>query len=421
MNRPIFFISSTIYDFCDLRSAIKYFLEEQGCKVLASEYNDFRKPLDVHSYQACLESIHQADYFILLVGFRVGGWYDKKNRISITQREYQEAYKLHLAGNLKVINFVRSDIWNLREDRTELEKYLDTLELDEEISHSITHHQTKKIADPEFIINFINEIGRNRDAKAALKGGGEFPTGNWLHVFSSFREIIDVLQPEVFDGAPIEEAVIKRLLLSELREIIRKCLSKFKKGAVYSPTLTIHGFYYEHEIGDEISEDHYTVVKTKRWDSLSTFSIWLLGVNINPLILKKSLSSSAFLKFNHENGAFEEEPVYSALHALHNEIQSLNKANTLETLEVVFEHTPRRRYREAEEIEIRTMELMALLHLLQRWSNVIEISKAIILYLEGNEFVMPEIFNKSPIPSMNEKLENEAVTQEELNDFINES
>ena len=46
MKPPTVFICSTIYDFQDLRSAIKYFLERQGCRVLASEFNDFAKPLD---------------------------------------------------------------------------------------------------------------------------------------------------------------------------------------------------------------------------------------------------------------------------------------------------------------------------------------------------------------------------------------
>ncbi len=68
VKRPTFFLSSTIYDFRDLRSALKFFLEEQGCKVLASEFNDFDKPLDGHSYEACLRSIHSADYFILVIG-----------------------------------------------------------------------------------------------------------------------------------------------------------------------------------------------------------------------------------------------------------------------------------------------------------------------------------------------------------------
>ena len=35
-NRPTFFLSSTIFDFRDLRSALKHYLEVQGCTVLAS-------------------------------------------------------------------------------------------------------------------------------------------------------------------------------------------------------------------------------------------------------------------------------------------------------------------------------------------------------------------------------------------------
>lgn len=35
-KRPTFFLSSTIYDFRDLRGAIKFSLEARGCKVLAS-------------------------------------------------------------------------------------------------------------------------------------------------------------------------------------------------------------------------------------------------------------------------------------------------------------------------------------------------------------------------------------------------
>jgi len=63
---PTFFLSSTIYDFRDLRSAVKFYLEELGCRVLASEYNDFLKPLDRHSYEACLKAIEQTDYFVLV-------------------------------------------------------------------------------------------------------------------------------------------------------------------------------------------------------------------------------------------------------------------------------------------------------------------------------------------------------------------
>jgi hypothetical protein len=420
MKRPTFFISSTIYDFSDLRSAIKHFLEQQGCIVLASENNDFRKPLDVHSYQACLDAIQQADYFILLVGSRVGGWYDKINHISITQQEYREAYKLHLEGRLKIINFVRTDIWNLRADRRELGSYLETLDFEAGEANLIKNHPTPKATNPEFIINFLNEISRNRETKEALNGAGPFPSGNWLHVFNSFRDIADVLQPEIFDGVPIDEAVMRRLLLSELKEVIRKSLGKFKEGSVFSPTNSITNFYHEHRVDKNVLDKGYLSVTTKRWDLLSTLAIYLMNVKFNPLILPQVLSSSVFLRFDNVKGVFEEEPVYHALNLLQQEISLLNKNNTSENLAIIYEHTPRRRLQDESHIKVDSVKFLAFLHLLLRWSNVIELSKSIIQYLEGAPFIMPKVFGKSPIPDMNEELEKETVTQEDVDNFINE-
>ena len=75
MNRPKIFVSSTIYDFQDLRSALKYWLQEYGYETQLSEYNDFQKDLTLNSYDACLKSIENCDYFILLIGGRRGGLY----------------------------------------------------------------------------------------------------------------------------------------------------------------------------------------------------------------------------------------------------------------------------------------------------------------------------------------------------------
>jgi len=418
MKRPTFFLSSTIYDFADLRSAIKYFLEQQGCSVLASEYNDFRKPLEKHSYDACLEAIHQADYFILLIGVRVGGWYDKSNRISITQREYREAYSLFQKGSIKIISFVRQDIWNLKSDRAELKKYLEGLVLEENERGVIANYPSKRATDPEFISGFINEVGRNQDTKDALTGNGTFPGDNWIHVFSSFRDIADVLSTELFNALPIEEAVNRRLLLGEIKEILRKCLPKFRQGQVYSPTITIRNLYAEHKISQSVMDNEIIIVNTKRWDLLSSFSIHLLGLSLNPMILPQVLSSSVFLQFNTDTEAFEEQPIYTALQMLYEELHLLNKGNTTETLSIVFEHTPTRRHSNETEVQLGSTKFLSLIHVLQRWSNVIELSRAVIRFLEGEKFTLPELFDKSPILEMNKELEAEKVTDEELYDFL---
>ena len=122
--KPKIFISSTIYDFRDLRSALKFYFEQFDFSVQLSEFNDFQKKLDLNSYDSCLNEIHNSDYFILLIGSRVGGWFDEINKISITRKEYETAYELAREGKLKLLIFVRDEIWTIREDRKALKKYL---------------------------------------------------------------------------------------------------------------------------------------------------------------------------------------------------------------------------------------------------------------------------------------------------------
>jgi hypothetical protein len=103
LSRPVIYVSSTIYDFQDLRWALKFFLEELGYEVMLSDYNDFDKPREKNSYEACLKAIDRADYFILLIGARVGGLYDIAQKISITRMEYRKAYELVQHDKLKVV------------------------------------------------------------------------------------------------------------------------------------------------------------------------------------------------------------------------------------------------------------------------------------------------------------------------------
>ena len=106
MNKPAVFISSTVYDFRDLRSALKFWLEELGYEVMLSEFNDFTKPLDENSYTACIKAIERASYFILLIGARTGGLFGASQKTSITRMEYRRGYELVESGKMKLITTV---------------------------------------------------------------------------------------------------------------------------------------------------------------------------------------------------------------------------------------------------------------------------------------------------------------------------
>lgn len=417
MRRPTFFISSTIYDFRDLRSALKFYLEEQGCKVLASEYNDFEKPLDAHSYEACLEAIRSADYFVLLIGTRVGGWYDQANQVSITQREYREAYQMHQAGKLKLLNFVRSEVWQAKEDRRELARYLDGLDLEPAAREAIANYRSKSAANAEFLIKFIDEVGRNEETKRAIQGNFPAPTGNWIHIFQGFRDIVDALNSQIFASVPIEDMTSRRLLRQELREFVSQCVLKYK-GELYSPRWVIDKFHEEHSITLETKKNHFTQVSVKRWDSISTFAIHLLGRQIHPVVLPQVLSRPTFLEFDLDSNSYRETPVQNALNRLQDEIRRFNRTNTSENLEVIFHHTPRSRPSTATSVQIETLKLAGLLHLIDRWSNILDLSVAVLKHLDGAHFVFPNLRPDSPVKGMQKELDAERPTDGEISLFV---
>lgn len=197
--KPTFFISSTIYDFRDLRSCIKWWLEEFGYKVNASEYNDFDKPLDENSYDSCLRAIDKSDYFILLLGERFGGMYDKD--ISITQMEYRYAYQRMLEGKIKLINFVRQDTL------TKMVSYKDSIK-----GQTIDLTKLDKACKEKHrVYLFIQDVRRVND----MKDGGN-PKNNWLHQFNGFTEIQDVIKAELDDKIGLNYKAKRFIIIEEL-------------------------------------------------------------------------------------------------------------------------------------------------------------------------------------------------------------
>lgn len=91
--KPKIFVSSTVIDFEDLRSSLKYYLEEFGYDVQMSEYPNFDVDPNFNAMDACINTLMSCQYFILLIGYRRGSWY-KENELSITHLEYRAAKTL---------------------------------------------------------------------------------------------------------------------------------------------------------------------------------------------------------------------------------------------------------------------------------------------------------------------------------------
>ncbi|QNA84454.1 DUF4062 domain-containing protein [Sphingomonas sp. So64.6b] len=415
-KRPTFFLSSTIYDFEDLRGAIKYLLESRGCRVLASEYRDFNNNLDQHSYEACLSNIDQADYFILLIGGRVGGWYDEPSRISITQQEYRHAYARHEAGSLRIVTLVRDQVWQLREDRKALAKHLASLEMNDQERREIVNFHSRFTTDAEFVSAFITEVGRNLETAMAVKRGTEKPTGNWIHTFRNFRDIADVLHPLTFGGLTADEAAYRKALQHELLNILCHLLLKYK-GEALDPRASLikHLNAYAVTMSTR-TEDVY--MEGKEWDKFATIFYQLLNGQIEITILPDALTSSIFLQFDPASGGYRKTAAYGAISRLIEEVRRFNKTAANESLATVFEYSPRNRGGKDIPVEIPATKILILHHLALRWINIITLCESLIRHLEGNPFAEPNLAPYSPIRGMDEEIERETVTHDDARRYL---
>ena len=313
-KKPTFFISSTIYDFADLRSAVKYNLEKIGCRVLASETNDFGNDLDKHSYEACLNQIDQADYFLLFIGTRVGGWYDKKNKISITRAEYQYAYERHKEGKLKIIPFVRQSVWDVREDRKALKRHIEEMALKEQEKEEISGLSSKFLSNPNHIIEFIKEVGRNEDTKAALKTDGKMPTGNWIYTFSNYSEIQDVLSKSVFNSQTYEHHLQFKNLEKCLLAILVKLHTKLG-DKVHPINRNVLAFMKKYPVDSNIGKS--IEIKQEEIRKLFVILLMLGRPIIDMRLLSEALDKRVFDSFDISIGEYTDTTASRDLFKLH--------------------------------------------------------------------------------------------------------
>lgn len=93
MAKPRIFLSSTCFDLGDARAELTSHLEGCGFEVLNSQSGKFGVKPKVHSHDACLVMMEQADYVVLIIGGRRGGTYVGSEK-SITNKEIRAAQKL---------------------------------------------------------------------------------------------------------------------------------------------------------------------------------------------------------------------------------------------------------------------------------------------------------------------------------------
>jgi len=422
MRKLKIFISSTIYDFKDLRSSLKYVLEEFGYTVFLSEYNDFPIINDTDSYNNCLKVIEQCDYFILLIGSRTGGYFDQQNKITITRKEYKYAYDLFLKGKLRIISLVRQNIWNLKSDRKDLleylnKQYLKENELDETQIEDIKNHKSKILNDADVILDFLDEVTKKDEMKKAVKGEKSFPKGNWLHTFNNFNEIINSLTSELQIKSSVEQKIFIENLKKEINGILKEC---YQKNDGKLSKITFWGDLARISITDNLNGSSKIKSRYLKW--LAMFIV-VYKSNLKCKFIEKAIDQNFFMEFDIVSNTFIKTNINKALERLYEEISSLKLYNSpeikKENLNFMTEFKDVDSKSDSYTI-IDNFKLLMPLVIYDTINNIILLCESIICKLEFDldEFSTLKLSPKNPFSSEMEKLELEYIDDSEILEML---
>lgn len=289
---PSVFISSTVKEFRDLRSAIAYTLRAQGFTVYQSEASDFDIHGDRSAIEECLANIRNCDFYILLVGNTRGNLFE--DGISITRQEYRTARDASLStGRPRLFFYLR--------ETTELA-----------LQGNRKTQSAAGIDDPNHLASFINEIQR-----PGIEGAP-----NYLTRFRDFEHLMDSLVIRMNLGRTLSEKIIRHSLLSEL-------LSNLSNMVWRSGTYAYPRHRYMHKTRESIQIapkdlDQNVLITDDQVISL-TFSLVgrTRGENLKTRSIEDALDRGVFLEFNPTNGTPQESVLHKALQQTLEDIQAL--------------------------------------------------------------------------------------------------
>ncbi len=403
MDRPKVFISSTIYDFADLRSALKYWLNETGYNAQLSEYNDFLKDASVNSYEACLQSVSKCNYFILLIGTRKGGMYPNES-ISITRKEYRTAYELAKSGKIKkLLIFIRQSVWDIKEDRKALHNLLKDLTILENEKpfdkKSVEFYNSSLLKDAEHIIDFIDEVTRKKEARE-----GVMPPMNWVHTFSTYEDIINTIKAELKINSNLSVQIAEQNIKMALVHNLQKITIKTESGRVF-------GFYLSfgtirdkllkfREENEQLSLEKTICLTNKEVHSISDFFLFFRnGVDeLNIFEFENVLSSGIFLSFDSSKHLFVYNDFTKMLYQIMEETRRLKRfvsEFSYEAQDRLLNIIPRLHQRRKDLYEFKFIDLALINAIYERLINIQNISSYLIQYIHqhNKSLKIPAILN----------------------------
>lgn len=303
IGKPRIFVSSTISDFADLRSALKYWLEDMGFEVRMSEYVDFQRNADDGTFDSCFKAIAECNYFVLLVGGRKGS--DFANGISVTQQEYRVAARLAEDRLIKPIVLIRKEVMTALSERSALQ----SAGIDGTLVHTA---RSKVLQDPEFVAGFIDEIRQTHYRREGTEGRSG---AVWYYQFETFREITDALRSNLYLNQPISRLRLLSNLRGEIIRNVRHLCTKTEIGIV-PVSETINSLRQDSRLSRRRPKEVVLITRTQYFNLLLfyTKAYWLGRLETSALEL--AINSGEFIVHQQHEGLYPEGPVQDLMRTL---------------------------------------------------------------------------------------------------------
>ena len=309
-SRPVrVFLSSTILDFRDLRSALRFWLEELGYEVLMSEVSDFERRPDSSTFDACFEAIHYCDFYILLVGERYGSIF--QDGISVTHQEFRVATSLANEQRIAIIPFVRKSIWQ-----------------EAEAAAAFGGGGTVRAADAQSaeqlarILAFVQEL-----KSTTIADGRQASAGNlWIYTFDAFADIVAALRIALRANTDVSAQRLLANLKKEIESNIAGVVSKYQ-GLPFP----FYGPLQLPAVRDALRVTVQEQGTTRRVDAGIGRSLALSllmaekFMRLEVEVLQETIRSGEFLRFDPQSRTFSETAELRVMRQLDEEIGRLRE------------------------------------------------------------------------------------------------
>jgi hypothetical protein len=341
--------------------------------------------LDRETVAAALAPIGGCDYYLLVIGSRVGTVIPDQG-ISVTRAEFRHARTIRRTSGLpNMLHLVRREIAE---------------------SGRVGKPSSVTEADWPAIQSFISEV------KTEERPGDP----NWLREFDSMRDVVDVLRSTLNITGPLTKRALEANLLWELRANTRELLTAGK--SYVQP----YALWYPHDVSIPSDIDAPVSLVESQVFPMFWFRFTLRESALSTPALAEAINGGHFLEYDATSNSFVVGPVQAALLDLRKQIETRDSMiKTISSNQQVAEDTTRlaEATRNRRSCEIHPFTGRFLYAAWTATMNVLRLNRALYRVLMGiDATIQPPELTHQALPAEAAKMKVESVSEQEVDRWL---